>query len=188
MVPEPPILLDAPLLVVDTETTGFPGQPWCRCVEIGAVLLEEHGAVMATWSSLLRPDVLDERADRALSVNRLTRSQLLAAPPTPEVVERFQTWLDRWGRPGTTSYNVAFDRKIIEALGVELPWAPCIMRTAARWFKGRGHAGGGKYPKLAECLSEMGIPQDPDGAHRALYDAHCAAQVALYLLRQGEDF
>jgi DNA polymerase III epsilon subunit-like protein len=73
-------LLRRPICVLDTETTGFPDQPWSRVVEVAAVLLETDGHEIDAVSTLVRPEIHDARAVHAERIHGLTREALVDAP------------------------------------------------------------------------------------------------------------
>lgn len=163
--------------VIDTETTGLPNAPWSRVVEIGAVLLDEAGHPVGCFSELARPDVLDDRADRALSYCGIARADLLAAPDFLDVRARFDSWLKEHAVNRVWSYNRAFDEGMLLRSGVSLPWEGCVMRLARQRMPHRA-----KDPPLREA-SMFFLGFEPDTAHRALSDARTAAQVLAVLLR-----
>lgn len=184
-------LFRAPLLVIDTETTGiYPKHPWARVIELAAVLLDEDGNEVAVFESLVKPDVLDERANEALAINQITHEMLADAPSTAEVVDTFQQWTGG-GSPWATSFNVAFDRGMVERMGVEeLRWASCVMLRASNIMGPAGALPRGKYgqdwkwPKLSEAVAFFDIQQPPGAFHRALFDARCAAGIAVAIRRR----
>lgn len=186
-------LFRAPVLVADTETTGWPGQEWARVVELGAVLLDEQGVERGAFGSLVRPDILDGRAEPALAVNKIPRAELRGAPLPAFVVESFRAWhrkLDVWN-PWTTTYNLGFDKPFFERMGLDgLRFAPCIMLRARKAMRGEGtepsatRKGGTHGPGLARASVHFGIPAN-DGAHRAVADARQAAAV-LCAIRRAE--
>lgn len=171
------------LIVVDTETTGFPNQEWARIVEIGAVCLDEDGEEIGVFSSLLRPDIFDERADGALAVNKIPRADIEAAPRTERVMDGFAAWIVETGACWISAYNVAFDRFMLEAVGLArrlpgLRWASCIMlRSQAALRLSR-------WPSLTAAARNFGVVPDGD-AHRALTDARTAAKIAIEIKRRA---
>lgn len=183
-------LFRSQLIVLDTETTGFPGQDWAGVCELGAVLLDEEGNEVSTFSSLCRPPVLDERAANALSINHITMEELLAAPPSDVVAEDFRNFADDLY---CTAFNVGFDRPMMERMGVKPPWikgwATCIMLRATKVMGEAGALpkwpnGTPKWAKLEEAAAYFGVPVVGD-AHRALTDARTAAGVAISIRRAG---
>ena len=174
-------LLSRRYIVIDTETTGLPHQPWARVVELAAVLLDEEGAEVDTFSSLVCPEILDHRAEPALAVNHLTLDDLRDAPSTREVAAAwYRWWMDR-GQPMATAYNVQFDRHMVERMLVPMAvptptWGRCIMEHSTKVH--------GRKARLGDVALRLGIqPQEP--AHRALADARTAALIMVELQRQA---
>lgn len=174
-------LLRERLCVLDTETTGLPGSEWARVVEVGAVIYDVDGTEISTFSSLVRPSILDERARPALEVNRLTVDEILAAPAEQEVVPAFLHWHHEHGAPWVSAYNVPFDQDFMSRLLGErrdaLVWGRCIMAESSRLCGLRRRA------RLSEMAQLLGVPQQLP-AHRALADARTAGEVLLALLRR----
>jgi DNA polymerase III epsilon subunit-like protein len=162
--------------IIDTETTGT--SPWSRVVEIGALALGPGGQTLGTFESLLFPDVLDERADRALERSGLSRAEVEAAPPADDVIADFTRWLDNYSVTEVWSYNRAFDQAMLERSGVYLPWKGCVMRLCRenmRWLK--------KDPSLGDAAAHFGILTRARKKHRALDDAKVAAELFCRLHR-----
>ncbi len=184
--------LERPLLVLDTETTGLPKDPWAHVVDLGAVLLTYKGEVVDTFEAMTCPPVLDARADVALKINNLTHAEVLAAPPHEVVVERFMIWMAHHGMPFVTSFNVDFDREMVERMGprmANMPWAPCIMKTSMAFMGPAGKLRDAHprhprfnpkipwlFPKLVHAAEFFEVPVCGP-AHRALPDAQTAAGI-----------
>lgn len=165
-----------PLLIVDTETTGLL-EEWSRIVEVAAVVVDTDGRAVGGFTSMVRPDVLDQRADAGLAINHISREDIAAAPSTAEVAEALAAWLQRLNMPNlrTTAYNAPFDKAHCARAGFALPpWDTCVMQAARKHFKA-------KSLKLRDAAERCGIqPFLP--AHRALSDAQTAAAVAVEIL------
>lgn len=146
-----PVVFSCPLMVIDLETTGLLGDSWAEVVELGAVIMAEDGSPGDTFGSLLRPRVLDARADEALAVNRIPLRELRQAEDPRSVVGRFLTWWRGHGAPPVTSYNVTFDSGFMRRLlastfpatyhtdhrGV-FRWARCVQARATVHLGERG--------------------------------------------------
>lgn len=179
-------LFRSPIIVLDTETTGFPRQPWARVIELAAVLIDHDGNEVDSWSSLILPDILDDRAADAMAVNRITREMLQGQPSAFSAAASFRGWMGA-ARPYVTSFNVAFDRTMCERTGLtSLRWASCIMERAMvamgdacpRFDDGRP-----KWPKLSDAAAHFGVPVVVE-AHRALTDARTAAGIMVAIQRK----
>jgi len=168
--------------VIDTETTGLPKSEWARVIEIGAVMVDGQGREIGHFGCMVKPDILDDRAEKALEINHITREELETAPPMASVYQSFRHWWDGHGRPEVTAFNVAFDRLMLERMGIRPPnWGPCVMLEAqpimgeAGALKQWGN-GSYKWPRLVEAVEFFGLEQFGP-AHRALADARTAAAV-----------
>lgn len=185
-----------PVIVVDTETTGFPGQPGTAPYEIGAVCINEYGLEVSCFEGLCCPSVLNERMIRALSIGGTTLEEVARHQPAESLAAEFRLWLhscqQTFGMFRLTSFNTAFDRPMLERAGLHLDgydWAPCIMETAkpmmgeagALSWKNRGK--GYARPKLSEAAEFFSVPQQ-GSAHRALVDARTAALVMVAMNRR----
>ena len=186
-------LFSAPLIVLDTETTGFPSDRWARVIEIAAVKLDEYGETIGTFSRVVRPDILDSRADKALGINGISRDEIAAADPTEQVAAAFEKWAgDCW----TTAYNVAFDRPMVERMGVRSRWASCVMERAMADMGPAGvlRASDPRHPRYSpdrpwlwpslKAAAEFYSVAQTEPAHRALSDARTAAQIACMIRRR----
>jgi len=181
-------LFRAPLVVLDTETTGMPRDPWASVVELGAVLLNEDGKEVDHWNELVYA-VLDERCEPALRVNQIPREDIEAARTADVVAEAFLDWWRFNGCPYVTSFNVGFDRPMVERMGLRnLRWASCVMLRATavmdeadavqRWDNGEA-----KWARLAEAAEFFSVAVIGE-AHRAETDARTAAGIAVAIRRR----
>lgn len=174
--------MNGPLVVIDTETTGFPGQSWACVIEIGAVAYDAKGRERAAFNSFIRPSVaLDDRAAGALAVSGI-EPEVLADAPTSEVVwAAFCAWSRciSAGTPVVTAYNVPFDKRMVESLPGwgALPWDPerCVLKAATKAL--------GKC-KLNVAAERLNVPVYAP-LHRALSDARTAGAVHWALQAQG---
>ena len=170
-------LFKSPIIVVDTETTGFPGSEWSEVVEIGAVLVDRNGVERDTFECLIQPVVLDRRIDAALAINHLTR-EILAdmGLPAEDARALFRQWLCEKKTPFITAYNVPFDRAMLDRgrYAEGLRWCTCIQK-ASRDYLGVSLRLGGVAERFGVAVAEP--------AHRALSDARTAARVMVALRR-----
>lgn len=179
-------------IALDTETTGFPSHPWSRVIELGAVVIDCEGNIADEFSRLIRPDVIDSRADGALAINHITREEVDAADDTATVIADFASWAD--GRY-VTAYNVDFDRPMMERASFRGRWASCIMLRSMAIMGPAGVLRPASpsqpryradrpwlWPSLAAAGDYFGVPPC-EPAHRALSDAKRAAGVAVAMQR-----
>lgn len=195
-------ILRRPIAVLDTETTGFPEQPWSRVVEVAFVVLDIYGNEALAGSSLVRPEIHDARAAGAERIHGLTREVLADAPLAGDVVAT----LNRVGVGGallpalpSTAFNLAFDRPMLERMGfAPREWAPCIMLAA---YDIMGPAGALRdadpshprydssrrwlWPSLASAAEFFGCERQGD-PHRALSDARLAAAVLVEIAKRSK--
>lgn len=191
-------LFPRPLVVLDTETTGFPEAPWSRVLELAAVLLSPDGEVLDTFESFVRPEIHDDRGAGAERVHGITAAMVAEAPLAGPVADAFRAWGRAKGAAAVTSFNADFDRPMVERMGLDrLPWAGCVMLRAMevmgpagalrnadpshpRYVPGRPWL----WPSLALAASFFRVPVEGD-AHRALTDARTAAGVALAIAHRA---
>lgn len=189
-------LFRRPLLIIDTETTGFPSNPDAQPWEIGAVLLARDGSEISTFLGSGCPSVLTDDMQDALDTSGVIVSHVRDLPPIAAIVEEFNEWL--WDvrqhfddPPSWTAFNIAFDRPMLKRIGIEsASWSPCIMERAKPimgkagalpWFNKYNDW---KMPKLSEAAAFFQVPQQ-EPAHRALADARTAGLIAIELQRRA---
>ena len=179
-------ILRTPVLVIDTETTGFPKHPHARIWDLGAVLLGIDGQILEEWQQVIIPDPLDDRANDALKIGGVTQ-EWIREHGTPEsvAVAEWAAFLSRAGIVRCTAFNVAFDRPMMHrcGFGQGLDWGPCLMKLAMGEMGPAGalprfDSGDYKFPKLSEASNYYAVPQQ-EPAHRALADAKTAAAILL---------
>jgi DNA polymerase III epsilon subunit-like protein len=175
------MLFSSPIIVWDTETTGLPRDSWAAVVDLGAVLVSQEGEIIGEFECLVLPEVLDERADFALSISGITPELLRAEGLTAQAaLERVDLWMAGLPQEMTfhTSFNIAFDKPMMRRMGLEYPaWASCIM------LKAQAAMNAGKWPKLKEAAPFFGVTQE-EPAHRALADAKTAAKIMVEIQRR----
>ena len=179
-------LLRSPVLVLDTETTGFPKNSYARIWDLGAVLLGVDGRILEEWQQVIIPDPLDDRANEALKIGGVTQDWIRENGVSEAAVANYwSAFLDRIGPVRCTAFNVDFDRPMMERCGLAngLQWGPCLMRLAQEEMGPAGalprfDSGDYKFPKLSEAANYYAIQQQ-EPAHRALADAKTAALILL---------
>ncbi len=112
------------IYVVDTETSGLPGEEDAHVVEIAVVTVEIGRGIVSTYTSLVRPPVLTEAGlELCRKVSGITEEMLEDAPRADEVWRDVQKILHGGGE--TTAWNIGFDRTMIRKtfMGLdELGW------------------------------------------------------------------
>lgn len=172
-------LLDAGVIVWDTETTGLDEQS--EIVEIAAV--DASGRIL--MDTLIRPRRPIPAA--ASSIHGIRDTDVQAAP----------AWADLHGavvgllstRP-TAIYNADYDLRLLdqtaEQAGLRRPElrAWCVMRGFAAWRGIPRENGEWKWAKLAEAARACGVVLD-GAAHRARADALMTLGVLRWLARSA---
>lgn len=185
-------LFRTPLVVLDTETTGFESDPEASVWDIGAVLLDVDGAEVAHFEAMGCPLVLHERMDEALAIGGMTREQLAEHPPIADAIAALHGWLAEMpAEAKLTAFNIGFDEPMLARAGfvTDRVWAPCVM-TACKpimgdagclpWYRKYNDW---KMPKLSEAATFFKVEQQLP-AHRALADARTAGLIAVALVRR----
>lgn len=152
------------IAVLDVETTGLRRSD--RIVEVGVVLLDEHGAVESTTETLVNPC----RDVGPTSIHRISPRDLTAAPEFADIAEHLRDLLT--GRV-LAAHNAWFDLSFLAreflrsglSLPAEVPTI-CTMQMS-RQVCGVG--------TLADACSVLSIPLHHH--HSALADAQAAAEV-----------
>lgn len=190
-------LLPAPIVVIDTETTGFVSDLRSCVVDVGAILVDRDGREVSTFSSLVRPTSWGDWCDGAAAVHGLALEQLADAPEPAEVADSLSGWLNTWGVSRVTSFSVVFDSEMLQRMGCFPCWTTCIQQQAATPMARAGlleppgnHGApvwvdGVEYrpPRLTAACNFFDVePVAP--AHRALSDAKTAARVLVAMARR----
>lgn len=183
-------VVEPPFILIDTEGTGLPHQPWAAVVEIGALAVDATGRVVSAFETLVRwpaPGVVgDQRAGPAFRIHRIDRQDLLAAPSPVDAWYRFCAWshgLSLWrersasGRLGplVSGWNHTYDKRLIDRTFSEpvggpvldtMPWGPDIKQGARD-----AHPRGAKTFHCEDVAQRFGVlPAGQRQAHRALAD------------------
>lgn len=155
--------------VVDFETTGLrPGRD--QVVEVAVVTVDEFGAVMDEWSTLVKPSVPMAGG----GVHGVFQADVKDAPAFREVAGDL---LERLNHTVPVAHNARFDSAFLSAefgrLGRTFPcdWL-CTLELAGRldfsWNR-----------SLRACCANLGVPHDK--GHSALVDAQAAARLLAFL-------
>ena len=182
-------------IVFDTETTGLPGDPDARVVELGVAMVTDptpgwyERGEFHTFQSLVRPDVVAEDGLAiAKKIRGITAHQLEHAPSPSQVWGSLETWLEdhttKTTYPKAFAWNAPFDVEMMirtfyggadvrTVLGHE-PAIPCVMRAFTELY-GEEHGtlrnnGSIRWFKLAYAAELMQLKWAGQ-AHRADADA-----------------
>ena len=198
--------LPHPVVVLDTETTGFPvgmkgGHPDARVIEFGAVALGVDGVPFALLELLIKPHRFPAAGLWEGIVKAGLTQELLESRGRP-VAAAFGEICDWWPGQRTpghalgaalqwVAFNSPFDHAILSQSGMLPPpnRRPCCIMLAAMDCMDDADAlprrrnGNPKWPTCDEAMTFLGI--DYPHPHRALPDAIGEALVACALARRG---
>lgn len=178
--------IDAPIVLIDTETTGRDGA-FDRIVEIG-LIIGQNGVIRARHNWIIDPGIpIPEEVSKIHGItDEMVRGKPTFAAVAREIVEAL-----RGAIPG--AYNASFDRAFVVSemrrAGVDLgASAPPALRGGVEWIDPLVWARQlQKYEKgksLGDVAARLGIPLD--NAHRAADDAE-AALLVLYTLGKAPE-
>lgn len=183
------------IIICDTETTHYRPE-LAHVVEIGAVVLDlKTGEFGESFESLANPGIRHLlHADEALSVNGLTREEILSAPKDIDVAQQFRDWLEKhsyplvgynsnyydslvlskapWGIP-MDSWDHDMDVMLL-AYGAMKEQDPCPLEWMA-WKEEY------KWPRLDEAARYYGVLK-VEQDHRALSDCMITGRLLLQLM------
>ena len=182
------------IYVIDTETSTtqwFDGEPNGHIVEIGIAKVNTR---MQTVIPYFQATILDSDADPDAWVFRNTdlTYEDVQNGTNPDVIARFLG--DRLDGCEVTSYNIAFDHKMIDRdmpfINDKVRWGQDLMIQAAKIPEiPRKHAGSDAWPKAEDSYNHL-CPSDPCGLgghekHRAMADAVMEGHILLELFLKG---
>jgi DNA polymerase-3 subunit epsilon len=169
--------------VLDTETTGLTRDRSARVIEV-AVARFEDGQPVATFSGLVRPDVMTEEGARvALEICGIASEDIQAAPHPWEV---WGSVLDVIGSHPVVAWNMPFDQQMVrrsffEGVSFEHSkrlrqyppnWSECAMLRFTHQFADyaeRWENGDPRWFRLETAARLVEIPWEGQ-AHRAMAD------------------
>ncbi len=168
---------DAPLVVLDTETTGFGRND--RICEIAMVQVS-HGHVVREFHSLINPG--RPIPDEASNVHGLTDEDVQDAPLFDDVLDDVLDFLTDdapW-----VAHGMAFDARMLKYSIPEDRWPTGVPTLCTLDYakhrnavtKMRGHH---KLPDLANYFD---VAYDPSELHSAMYDTQLLARIIPKLL------
>jgi len=179
-------------LFFDTETNGLPKtwaapindtDNWPRIIQFAMVLFDEHGTLIDSYLTLVKPDgwkVPEEPfwLEKGYTTSKLEESGL----PMIHGLEKFCELM--YQSKYLVAHNIAFDRPIVicemERYKVKYhgrkPGLICTMKGTQHMF--------GKWPKLIDLHKHL-FGVEFDGAHDALEDVFATARCFFELKRRG---
>jgi len=177
-------LFKEPIIIVDTETTGFHKE--AEVIEIGAICVDEWGRDRSSFSALIKPKVLNDwRVSKALEINKIKIEDLNQAGSLDQTRDLFMDWVSSIpcsSSPVCIAFNTRFDKRMLERSGIHLSWGYCLLEMTkelmtSKHYVLRGVKGRVKAPSLKDACQFFGV-EYPENAHRALEDARVSALIA----------
>lgn len=162
--------------VVDVETSGLSSRRH-RILQVGLVVVDGAGAVLDTWSTLVRLPWPWSRVGPR-KIHGLTRRTLRGAPPAAHAMAELARRIDG---AVFVAHNADFDAEFLEGAArragvpLDLGRRLCTLRLSRRLDPDRQLTHG-----LADLCARYGVPLDRP--HDALADAVATAAVLPHLL------
>jgi DNA polymerase-3 subunit epsilon len=156
-------------VVVDLETTGLSPKK-SRVIEVGAVIINDSGDILATFQSLCSPDPANIRVSSQITkITGITSLMLQNQPSTATIMEKFYDFI---GKRPLIAHNAAFDSKFLSMeMGKinKTVWNPflCTLLLSRRLLK----ADKFNLTYLKDFINFQSEPGRVHKDHRALDDA-----------------
>jgi len=197
------------IISLDLETSSLDTKN-CEILEIGAIAINPINFTIADkFSSLVKPDKMDEISQSALDVNRISKDELESAPVSKVVFDMFGEWITKFNysnnnnifsAPICAGWNIVnFDMPILDRYLKKYNFwdnkrnqrkllSPLIIMDVMHymWWLTRINDDI-KSISMGNMLKYMGINKEliGDKAHRALWDAEQTANVIIKILKLG---
>jgi DNA polymerase-3 subunit epsilon len=179
-------------VVLDFETTGLNVQK-DRVIEIGAAVIDAHGTVLRTYSTLCEPETLVADAsdgectlsDMISDLTGISREMLAGQPSTGVAIADLANFV---GVRPILAHNAAFDGKFFLAecarAGLPTPGNEfvCTLKLARKHIKGTKKFGLGALRAHTGYLAPEGCLQ----AHRAMSDVDATVFLLRFMLEQTQ--
>lgn len=180
-------------VIIDLEFTPVPRARRKECclrneiIEVGAVKVAPDGSIAGEFSHVVRPTLTRRVSCTVHHMTGIGDEDLAYARPLAEVLETLAAWIGR-GRVRMVTWSESDLKQIREecaakSITVALParWLD-IQRIYPRLMGIENHR---RKVALGEAADWLGIPNDKESAHRALYDARMTAEV-FRMMASGE--
>lgn len=170
---------------VTPHPTGDRFQYFNEILSAGAVRIDESGAVIDRFYSLIRPESAEYLHPVILSSLRLDRTALAAAPSFSEVFRQFLCFV---GNTRIFTWGCADRSALIQNLCMKASFSREKADTAAPQMRdlqpilSRGAGISPPYPSLAAVLNTLSIKSE--NRHNAMADAEDTAQIVSLLYRR----
>ena len=167
---------------VTPHPTGDRFQYYNEILSAGAVRIDETGAIIDRFYSLIRPERADYLHPVILSSLRLDRQALAAAPAFPEVFRQFLAFV---GNTRVFTWGCADRSALIQNLCMKASFSREKADAAAPQMRdlqpilSRGAGISPPYPSLASVLNTLSIKSE--NRHNAMADAEDTAQIVSLL-------
>ena len=157
-------------LLLDCETAGLPKDwrarssdfaAWPRLVQLGWAIADANRQVIASGTSLVRPDGFKIPAE-AVKVHGITTERAIRdGRPVDEVLAELTAAYSQCKQ--VVAHNARFDRKVLEAeylrLNLAIPWErdrwKCSMFATVKMCGLRQKSGAGKFPRIDELYKRL---------------------------------
>jgi len=172
---------DAPLAIIDFETTGFDPKD-DRIIELGVACFEGGKLVKKdNWFANPRRPIPDE----VIEITGILREDVNSAPPLEDVIGEFEAFIDGYI---PVAYNAVFDQGFLLAEAKRLGYEAAdtcpafdpdiVWLDPLVWVREQQKE---KSRKLGDVCKRLGIPLEK--AHRAAEDAEAAGWVLMYIAK-----
>ena len=169
-------MLEAPIAVLDFETTGMSPAQQARATEIGVVIVE-GGQIVARYQSLMNSGAWGPPFIEQLT--GISNAMLRNAPPAAQVMNEVADFV---GERPLLAHNASFDQKFWDA-ELALVRRRRVQPFACSLLLARRLLPMAPSHKLGNLNRWIGLP-DTGQAHRALADAEMAANLMLFMVAQ----
>jgi DNA polymerase-3 subunit epsilon len=163
----------ASFVVFDTETSGLRPEDGARIVQIALIAMDENLIEIGRFSTIVNPHGDVGRTD----IHGITRFATLTAPDFHEISRLL---FAAFNNKVIVAHNADFDERFIRQefslVGLPMP----SVRVLDTLSLARKNVKGALNYKLMTLVSDLAIDltgSPPGGAHDALYDAWCCAEV-----------
>lgn len=163
--------------VVDLETTGLFPQMHDRVVEIGIVMMSDHGEIESEWTTLINPG----RDIGPTHIHGISARDVLGAPTFQDVATHVISSIS--GRT-LVAHNARFDTRFLDAeferamLATQPPTPSlCTMELSNTFLRGASR-------KLRDCCHAANVEHTEE--HTALGDARATAALLRFYLSRAD--
>ena len=154
-------------------------------IEVGAVKIAPDGSIVGTFGHMVKPTLAHGISGQVRSITGIVNNDIAGARSLPEVLEALAAWIGperarmvTWSEWDRKQITVECAAKEIECA---LPARWMDIQRLYSYFMDLGH----KRVALGDAADWLGIENNKQLAHRALYDAQMTA--AIYRMMAAGD-